>query len=311
MANLFLMADMGGTNIRFALFDGQDIVALTHYKCANFSSFAEAIDAYRKTASFWPKTFVLAVPGPVGKEEYSFVNNPWRFSLTALTEQFGFEKIHVVNDFQAAAMAVPFLNAQDIVHVGGEEKIISDAPRLIMGAGTGLGCGILIPEQNGLYRSLASEGGHIGFSPATPQEEKIKQFILDKVGRASAERVVSGQGLQNIYNALSGHFKASEAIVEMALTGDDLACESILQMFALWGDIAGDLALTLLARGGVYLTGGMVQIAGISDLFTRSDFNARFIAKGRYHNLMNSIPIYLIIRHDTAFLGLKAIGLQA
>ena len=306
---MFLMADMGGTNIRFALFDGQKITSLVHYECLDFGNFSDALAAYRNKVGKLPEYFVLAVPGPVQKDKYAFVNNPWCFSLNALRKEFSFKEICVVNDFEAVAMAIPSLSSRDVVKIK-TGKAKPNFPRLVMGAGTGLGVGILVPLGNEKYKTLHSEGGHIGISDTTDQERKIKQFIIKKYGRASAERFVSGQGLQNIYQALTGKTKTPENIVKEALLKDGFSRKALMQMFAFWGDVAGDLILTIGGMGGLYLSGNFVQSEGILKLIKESDFCTRFENKGRYTDLMKNIPIYAITRKEIAFLGLKAFGLS-
>ncbi len=309
MSGTFLLADMGGTNIRFAVLKDKEVHSLQCYKCADFPTFSDALKKYRDKVGTLPENFVLAVPAPVGGDEYSFVNNPWRFSVRALKKEFAFTDMRLINDFEAAAMAIPYLSADDVVQVE-KGQVVQNAPRLIMGAGTGLGTGILIPLDQGKYKSLASEGGHINIAPTSGQEEKIKAHLLTKFARVSAERVISGQGLQNIYDVFAGQSETPERIVAAALSGDDVAKAAVLQMFAFWGDVAGDLALAIGARGGVYLSGGMMLIDGIIDLFNQSDFCARFENKGRYAGLIKQMPLYIITRSDTAFLGLSAFAEQ-
>lgn len=305
----FLMADMGGTNIRFAVFDGKKIGKVTHYKCADFPDFFDVLTAYQNKTGNLPTSFVLAVPGPSNREEYDFVNNPWRFSLKNLKKRFGFKNIHIVNDFEAAAMSIPYLTTKDFVQVNtGNTSPLS--VQLITGAGTGLGVGILVPIDHGKYKALCSEGGHITICDTTEQETRIKKFVMEKYGRASAERFISGQGLQNIYQALTGNFEKAEDIIQNALNKDALSRKALLQMFAFWGDVAGDLVLVTGAYGGIYLSGGIIQLDGVLDLFKQSKFLDRFENKGRYSKMMRTIPVKIIIKKDTVFRGLKNIGLS-
>lgn len=305
----FLMADMGGTNIRFAVFDGKKIGTITRYKCADFPNFFDVLKAYQIKVGKLPDSFVLAVPGPSNRKEYDFVNNPWRFSLKNLKKQFGFKNIYVVNDFEAAAMSVPYLTAKDIVQVNAR-NVHSCTTRLITGAGTGLGVGILVALAKDKYKALCSEGGHISICDITDQETRIKKFVVETYGRASAERFISGYGLQNIYQALSGSFEKAETIIQNALNQEPLSRRALLQMFAFWGDVAGDLALVSGAYGGVYLSGGIIQTPGVLDLFNQSMFLERFENKGRYSKLMQTIPVKIIVKKDTVFRGLKNIGLR-
>lgn len=301
-----LLADMGGTNIRFAVFNGRQTIGLTHYKCADFPTFSDALKAYCDKVETLPADFILAVPGPVQADKYNFVNNSWQFSLKALKKEFAFKDVYVVNDFEAAAMALPFLSSKDVVKIK-DGKAQSLFPKLIIGAGTGLGVGALVPLEKGRFKTIYSEGGHIAFCDINEQETQIKQFIMEKYGHISAERVISGGGLQNIYEALTGNVKTSEEIVEAALKKDKKASRALFQMFAFWGDVAGDLALAFGARGGVYLTGNFFRTDGVLDLLKQSEFCNRFENKGRYNTtLMHEIPVAVVVRKETAFLGLKA-----
>ena len=304
---MLLLADMGGTNIRFAVFNGRQTVDLTHYKCADFPTFSDALTAYSKKVGKLPASFVLAVPGPVQTDKYNFVNNSWQFSLKSLKKEFAFTDIQVVNDFEAAALALPFLSSKDVIKIkAGRAQSLS--PKLIMGAGTGLGVGVLLSLGKGQYKTIHSEGGHITFADTNDWETKIKQFIIEKYGHISAERVISGKGLQNIYQALTGSVKTSEEIVQDALKKDKKANKALFQMFAFWGDVAGDLALAFGAKGGIYLTGNFFRTDGVLDLLKQSDFCNRFENKGRYTKLMQEIPVYVVVRKETAFLGLRAFG---
>ena len=306
---MFLMADMGGTNIRFAVFDGKKIGTITHYKCADFPRFSDVLNAYRDKVGQLPDSFILDVPGPSNRKEYDFVNNPWHFSIKQLKKEFAFKNVFIVNDFEAAAMAVPFLTAKDVVQVKNGTAQVS-SPKLITGAGTGLGVGILVPLEKGKYKAIHSEGGHIAVCDTTEQETKIKNFIVKKYGRASAERFISGQGLQNIYQVLTGKTEKAEKIIQNATNKDVLSQKALLQMFAFWGDVTGDLALMAGACGGVYLSGGVIQMDGVLDLFKKSEFLKRFENKGRYSKMMQSVPVKVIVKKDTVFRGLKSIGLS-
>ena len=173
-----------------------------------------------------------------------------------------------------------------------------------------MGVGILLPLAKGKYKAVPSEGGHITLCDTNAQENKIKQFVMEKYGRASAERFISGLGLKNIYQALTGNIETPENIIERAVNGDNSCRQAMLQMFAFWGDVTGDLALTIGAFGGIYLTGGIIRIDGVFDLFKQSKFLERFECKGRHTRLMQNIPVKVIAQKDTVFRGLKSICLS-
>ena len=303
MTETFLMADLGGTNVRFAVFDGKQTSCYKSYRCQDFDTFFDVLSEYKKDVSL-PKNFVLAVPGVIKEGELSFVNNSWRFSTEQIKSQFDFQNIIVMNDFQAVALGLSVLSGKDIsiIKTGEKEKTF---PSIIIGAGTGLGVGVLLPSKYKEACSLASEAGHIAISVTNETEEKIYTFIRQNFGRVSAGHVISGAGIQNIYKALGGENLSSEDIVSLAIGGDDLAKKTILQMFSFWGDVSGDLALAFVAKGGVYLSGNIIQVKGMFDLLMCSDFIFRFESKAGHSNLMKSIPIFQVLRPDIAFEGLK------
>ena len=303
MTQTFLLADMGGTNIRFAIFDGQQISHYQSYKCQNFGTIFDVLSEYKKQIERWPESFVLAVPGIVKEGRLSFVNNKWIFSKEEL-KSFGFKNVILLNDFQAVAFGVPCLVEDDILLIKDGKKY-ADKPSVVMGAGTGLGVGVLLPQVDGSYITLPSEAGHISVSITNETEEKIHAFICQKSSRVSAGHLLSSAGIRNIYTVLSKKELSSEEIVTLALQGDETARQTIIQMFNFWGDIAGDLALAFVAMGGVYLTGNIIQTNGMFELLKESDFCARFVSKGRHSEFLNSIPIFMNKRSDLAFCGLK------
>ena len=307
MDRSFLMADMGGTNIRFAVCENGEIKKYKSYKCADFPSFSDVLKIYKNEVNL-PKIFVLAVPGnKIENGIYSFVNNPWLFSLDELKLEFSFSNVVIMNDFQAVSYGLLNLSKDDVVllKTGNSNE---DSPKLIMGAGTGLGVGVLLKTDTDSYHALSSEGGHISVSVQNKTEEKIHHFIKDKYGRVSAERLISGQGIQNIYEALTGKSLSSERIVSLALEKDKKAVQTLLQMFAFWGDVAGDLALAFVAKGGLFLTGNIIQSEGLLDLLRKSDFVLRFEQKGRHCDLLKAIPVYVVFHSKMAFLGLQRVG---
>ena len=294
-----LLADMGGTNIRFALWDKKKLSEIARFRCADFSSFECVLAHFLSTQKAKPKHFVLAVPAPVLGDELSFVNNSWRFKISKIKRQFGFKSVDVMNDFQAQALSVTALDKKQIVPLSNVRKNAS-FPSVVVGAGTGLGVGILLPGGT----ALSSEGGHIGVSPINKTEEKILHKVLLRFRRVSAERVISGPGLGFLYEYFTRKKLSGADVLDMALAGDKKALKALFQMFAFWGSVCGDLALTLNALGGIYLSGGIVQADGVVDLLQKSDFMQRFCAKGRHGKLMAQIPCFAIIQKDVAFVGL-------
>ena len=298
-----LLSDMGGTNIRFAVMDAHGMSNIVHYRCADFPCFEKVLAHFLSTLKAKPSHFVLAVPAPVLGDELSFVNNPWHFKISDIKEQFNFEKVDVMNDFEAQALAVSDLKKHQILKLG---KGTSDKkfPSVIIGAGTGLGVGILLPDGT----PLPSEAGNIGLSPANETEEQIFHVALSRYGRVSAERLISGSGLCFLYEFFAQKTTSSEEILKKALRGEKQALQAVFQMFSFLGSVCGDLAMAFCAKGGIYLSGGIIQATGAVDLLKKSDIRNRFEAKGRHQAFVATIPTYAIIQEDIAFAGLKRAG---
>lgn len=299
----FLMADMGGTNIRFARGDFLHIGPVQKYKCAEFASFQEALRTFEKQTGPLPDRFVLGVPGPVFGDELFFVNNPWRFKISEIKHAFSFKEMKVYNDFQASSMAIPFLSDKDVEQIGGGQVVLR-RPKVVIGPGTGLGIGIVIPTKNG-WESIESEGGHVTLPAQNEAEFDIIRKVSQTYGHVSAERLLSGAGLSLLYEMLDGSKDVPpEEIVEMAEQGQPLALKAINMMFSWLGVVAGNLALMMGAWGGVYISGGIIRQPGVLELFRKSGFRASFENKGRRQSYMEQIPTFAVTLHDTAFIGL-------
>jgi glucokinase len=272
-----------------------------------------------------PDAAALAVAGPVTGDFLSLTNHPWSFSIAALTHDLGFRKLDVVNDFVAVALAIPRLGTGDRRQIGdgqvgngqiGDGTPVAGAPIAAIGPGTGLGVSILVPadgEPNPRWIPLPGEGGHVTLPAVTERENAIIQW-LHRSGRAhvSAETLIRGQGLSILHAALSALDGLAAPALEpadvtaRALDGTDpVAVEAVGIFCAMLGTIAGNLALTAGARGGVYVAGGVVPRFG--KMFDRSEFRARFVAKGRMRPYLEAIPTYLVTDELPAFLGLAAL----
>jgi glucokinase len=252
------------------------------------------------------------VAGPVIGDWLSFTNHPWSFSIMGLTRDLGFDRLQVVNDFEAVALAVPHLGDDDRCQVGsGRPK--PEAPIGIIGPGTGLGVASVAPVPGvrpARWITLPAEGGHVTL-PAVTDREAAVVARLRHAGRAhvSAETLICGAGLATLYGALSAldGIAASpvtpEDVTGRALAGGDpVALEAVEMFCAMLGTIAGNLALTIGAHGGVYIAGGIVPKLGRT--FAISSFRERFVAKGRMRAYLEPIPTFVITREFPAFLGL-------
>ena len=295
----FLMMDMGGTNVRLAIARGSRLTHIRKYKVCDFERFYDLLDDYRVKVGSLPDTFLMALPTPSGGDRVSFINNPWTFRLSGLKKRYGFKDIQVLNDFKAVAMALPHLRAKDLIRIG-KGKALSSAPKLVLGAGTGLGVGIWTPQG-----VLSSEGGHMTM-PFLPVECELQNFLSAKYrGHVSAERLISGQGLENIYAYLSrGKCLPALDILNCAERGERTARKAVGLMLRFLGRVAGDLALAVEPFGGVYLCGGVLQHPAVLAALEDSEFVREFNEKGRRSGLLSIMPKYLIVRQCAAFVGL-------
>jgi len=307
-----LAGDIGGTHARFAIVDRGDSA---HWRLRDgvvdlpdhFASFAEALRHYLNSLDRCrvPKAIVLAVAGPVVDGRVSLTNRNWQISESDLRST-GFLAAHLINDFAALAYAADRLAACDLRCIGPDIPSAPAGTITILGAGTGFGVSCLA-RYRGRPVPLATEGGHIGFSPQGAEEIAILEALARRFDRVSVERILSGPGLENLSRALDEiagrtvrSLSAAE-IVEQASRGD-VDCEATLSRFcSIFGAAAGDIALAHGATGGVLIAGG---IAGKIETYLRQgSFRERFEAKGRLSSFVKSIPTRLIVNVDAALLG--------
>ena len=307
-----LLGDVGGTNARFAwqAGDGQPLNDVVRLPCAEFASLGEAITSYltrigrlstgepgQRGALAW---CAIGIANPVTGDHVQMTNHNWSFSITALQRELNFERFVVINDFTALALALPDLTAPDLQQVGGT-AVVPSAPIALIGPGTGLGVSGLLPTNiPGPWLPLHGEGGHVTLAGSTQREIAVLGLLRRDFGHASAERAVSGQGLVTVHAALCeldgrrlGDRLTAAQISSLALAGTDAQCAETLDLFcAFLGNVAGNLALTLGARGGVYIGGGIVPRLG--EAFARSRFRACFEDKGRFRPYLAQIPVFVI-----------------
>ncbi|MEY3252618.1 MAG: hypothetical protein RL227_1591 [Pseudomonadota bacterium] len=308
-----VLADVGGTNARFAwqAGPGQPVEAVMNLPCAEHDSLAEALRSYLlRTQRTMPPDCCIAIANPVVGDRVAMTNHHWTFSIRELRAQLGLQRLLVVNDFTALALALPRLGAADRWQLGGGDAQPGAAIGLI-GPGTGLGVSGLLPDGRGGWLPIQGEGGHATLGATTAREAAVLELLREWHGHVSAERAVCGQGLVDIHLALQrlpGHGAVAQdltaaAITEAALAGNDARCTEALQLFcAFLGIAAGNLALTLGARGGVFIGGGIVPRLG--RWIEGSPFRARFEAKGRFAAYLQPVPVYVIdTPQSPAFLG--------
>ena len=303
-----LVADIGGTNARFALV-GKDGLpeAGQGLKVADHAGLVEAAQAYLGGRRVHEA--VIAVATPVEGDRVKLTNAPWEFSIAATRDALGLERLAVINDLAAQAVAIPRLAADDLRPLGGGSAL-PDRPIAVIGPGTGLGMALLMPAKGG-WRAWPTEGGHASFAPHDELEAQLLGVLRRRFGHVSVERLLSGPGLVNLAQAsaeLAGEPLEldSPAEVEARAAGGGCAhCAEAVRLFsAILGSVAGDLALTVLARGGVYVTGGLCRHLG--ELFDAELFHARFVAKGRFESLLMQVPTFLVLREGIGLLGAAA-----
>ena len=297
-----LVGDIGGTHARFATVLRPDSgpVATALYRCNDFTTLWEALQRYlAERAPVHPRVAALGVATAVTGDQVCLTNHSWSFSTSELQKQLGVDRLLVINDFTALALALPALPANELQQVGGGAPTAGAAIGLI-GPGTGLGVSGLLPTRAGHGQiAIGGEGGHVTLSSFDSEEMPVLQWLHESFGHVSAECVLSGPGLENLYQAiymLNYRRKptlSAKRITEAALAASDKACVKALNMFcSLLGNVAGNLALTLGARGGIYIGGGIVPRLG--SWFAESSFRERFESKGRFSDYLRAIPTYVV-----------------
>jgi glucokinase len=313
-----LLADVGGTNARFALETASGQIGHIHVlACAAHATLADALRAYlalpdvAEVAGAGIRHGAIAIANPINGDLVRMTNHHWEFSIEALRTECGFDVLEVVNDFTALASSLPFLSDTQKRQVGGGTAQ-AGAPLGLIGAGTGLGVSGLIPGKDGRWIALLSEGGHVSFSPVNAQEVAILEHAWTEFEHVSAERFMSGVGIELIYRGLCKYrgvpveTVAVPEIVGRALADECALCVETVEAFCrMLGTVAGNLGVTLGALGGIYIGGGIVPRLG--SRFDRSGFRARFEQKGRFSAYLSRIPTFVITAEYPAFVGVSAI----
>ena len=305
-----LVGDVGGTNARLALIDTAGHIRHPRiFPCKDYPSLTEVIDEYINTTAGKkrPPKAVIAVAGPVVDGEIEFTNIDWTVSEVDLLSTFEFEAVDLINDFAAQALACPRLEGPDLRGIGPElGRGAHDCPLVALGAGTGFGVAALARGERGDI-AISTEGGHAGFAPSDEVEMEIWRRLNAKFGRVSIERLLSGSGLYEVYRTLADlGSKAAALPDEMAVTreglvGDPLAAAALDRFGGMLGAVAGDLALTYGARGGVYVSGGIAP--RMAERLAAGPFRRRFEDKGRLSDYVRSIPTFLVLHPYPAIVG--------
>ena len=318
-----LVADIGGTNARFALapikstkplaLTVEDLQQVQTLNGTDFDSISLAIKAYLDSlpAQYGEVTKgCLAIACPTENDWIAMTNHTWAFSVQSLKAELGFQSLEFINDYHALANSILFLGEQGAVQVGSGQSA-QGKPMVVTGPGTGLGLGALVFSGES-PETVCTEGGHSHFAATNEVELQIVSYLLQKFDRVSSERLISGQGLENIYEALTfirnGEAKqlAAPAISAAALDANDAICVEALEVFcSVLGSFAGDAALMFGAKGGVFIAGGIIP--RFMEFFENSQFRSSFENKARFSEYNAEIPTYVILNEQPGLLGSAAV----
>ncbi|MGJ8693176.1 MAG: glucokinase [Thalassotalea sp.] len=307
-----LVADIGGTNIRLGLADATgDISALTVFQCREYDGLADVLTKYIADNGIEDKTInaCLAIACPVDNDLISMTNLPWTFSKSAIKAALKLNKLILINDYTAIAHSVPYLTDDQKVQIGAGE-VVNGRPISICGPGTGLGVANIVPNGDA-WISLGGEGGHVDFAPIDKVEQHILNFLLKKYSHVSYEQLLSGLGIEQIYQALcdfhgeSAKNYSAKDISSNAVANSCARCvETLAQFCKTLGSFAGNLSLNLGSFAGVYIAGGIAP--RFIDFIKNSDFRTRFEEKGRLSGFNKNIPTYIITETQPGILGALA-----
>ncbi|MDN4983022.1 glucokinase [Bradyrhizobium arachidis] len=311
-ARTTLLADIGGTNARFALLTDGKLSTIAHTAVSNHGTFPEALAAYLgdRAKAGAIQHAILAASGPVQNGRCALTNNSWVIDAEQLRGAHGFSSVRLINDFEAVALALPHLAPGSLLQLGGRDRV-AGAPLAAIGPGTGLGMAALISHADRQI-VLSGEGGHSTMAGGSLREDAVIAHLRQRFGHVSSERLLSGAGLENLHDALA----SVDGVTVPKRHAADITCAAIeatcatsraaVDMFcAMLGSVAGNFALAVGARGGVFIGGGILR--HMPDYLAASQFRMRFEAKGRLRTFLEPIPAYLILDDDVAFTGLRAL----
>ena len=297
-----LMGDVGGTNARFAVQEapGAQPSQVVTYPVVEYESIADALKAYvAQLTCARPLQAAIGIANPIVGDHVKMTNFHWEFSIEAVRQALRFDRLLLINDFTALALSLPALQPEHLKRIGANGTADPGAAIGLIGPGTGLGVSGLLHDTAGRSVPLGGEGGHVSLAPANAREDRVVAVLRDRFGHASAERALSGMGLVNLHEALCSIDGVAArpldpaGVTGAATAGSDPRCvEAVDIFFGLLGSVAGNLALTLGSRGGMYIGGGIIPRLG--DWIGRSTFRERFVAKGRFRDYLDGIPTWLI-----------------
>lgn len=313
----YIVADVGGTNARFGLVtsntlnsDRFRIEFKQKYPSSQFENLDHATQHYLDSLNDHKiKGACLAVAGPVTGDEVTLTNLNWKFSIDTIKRSLALPKLRVINDFAAYALATQFVAPENLIVINKGQKT-DDCPMSVVGPGTGFGAAALV-QQNNQWKVIPSEGGHVTLAAKNTLQSSIIEVLSKQMPHVSVESVMSGPGLSNLYSALAevegsdnDKLQAAE-ISEQAKSDSKSLSFRTLSLFCRWlGQSTGDIAITIGARSGVYLCGGILKRN--TDFFLQSEFLEGFLDKGHMRNYLSQIPVQLVTENDSALLGAAA-----
>ena len=311
MASHALVGDVGGTNARLALCamaDGSLSQAKT-YSGLDFPTLEAVVRTYLDEMATEVEDACIAIACPIQGDWVSMTNHTWEFSISEMKANLGLRHLEIINDFTAVSMAIPMLTDAERIQFGGDAPQ-AGKPIAVYGAGTGLGVAHLV-HSGDRWLSLPGEGGHVDFAPNSEEEDDVLHALRAELGHVSAERLLSGPGLVNLYRGLVladnrvPEALAPKDVTERALADSCTDCRRALSLFCvLMGRFGGNLALNLATFGGVYIAGGIVP--RFLEFFKASGFRVAFEDKGRFQSYLKDVPVYLITHDQPGLLGAGA-----
>ncbi len=318
-----LAADIGGTKTLMQLSTAAgEVILAERYRSADYPAFEQLLSDFLTPISDRGEIVAcFAVAGPVRNESARVTNLPWQINSLEIKARFDLKQVLLCNDFEAVGYGIDSLKQEDLLVL--QAGVEHAGTRAIIGAGTGLGQAYLIAGQHG-WQVYPTEGGHSDFAPADRTQLRLFEHLLERFGHVSYERVVSGEGLVTIYNFLRDYRQLQEnpdcrlamvnddgahAISVFARDGDPLACEAMEMFFSIYGAQAGNLALTVMPTGGLYIAGGIA--AKNLELLEQSNFLKAFNSKGRMQDLMQAIPVRLILQPEVGLNGARLLAAKA
>ncbi|MCY3980973.1 MAG: ROK family protein [Alphaproteobacteria bacterium] len=307
---LALLSDVGGTNIRFALCrDDGPLQALAEIVADDCPSFEDAAQHYLGETEV--DLVAVAVAGPVTNGCAVMTNRDWIIEESSIADALGVEWVRLLNDFEAQALALPCLGDQDLSPVGKAFRPEARAPKVVLGPGTGFGAAALLPAPGGGWLPVCGEAGHMTLAAANEAEAVLLAGLRQEFGHVSVERIVSGGGLVLLYSVLSGERKAVSDPAEVtarATAGDPLAIAVMGHFTRFLAAAAADLALVFAAKGGVYLSGGILPRLGVH--LDPAAYLDRFTDKGRFRDYLSAIPSAVVTHPAPALAGLAAVAFR-